>query len=95
MAKGYVIASITVTDAAKYAEYVKAASVAIAKFGGKPLVRGGTCENLEGETRMRNVVLEFADYATARAYYHSPEYQAAIRMRAGAGMANIVVVEGA
>ena len=95
MAKGYVIASITVTDPVKYAEYVKAASIAIQKFGGKPLVRGGTCETLEGETRMRNVVLEFADYATARSYYHSPEYQAAIKMREGAGLANIVVVEGA
>ena len=95
MAKGYVIASITVTDPVKYAEYVKLATIAIQKFGGKPLVRGGTCERLEGETRMRNVVLEFDDYDTARAYYHSPEYQAAINLRAGAGVANIVVVEGA
>ena len=95
MAKGYVIASITVTDPVKYAEYVKSATLAIQKFGGKPLVRGGKCETLEGEARMRNVVLEFADYATARAYYQSPEYQAAIQLRAGAGVANIVVVEGA
>ena len=95
MAKGFVIASITVTDAVKYAEYVKAASVAIQKFGGRPLVRGGKCEALEGETRPRNVVLEFDSYDIARAYYHSPEYQAAIKLRAGAGIANIVVVEGA
>ena len=95
MAKGFVIASITVTDAVKYAEYVKAASVAIQKFGGRPLVRGGKCETLEGETRPRNVVLEFDSYDIARAYYHSPEYQAAIKLRAGAGIANIVVVEGA
>ena len=95
MAKGFVIASVTVTDPVKYAEYVKAASIAIQKFGGKPLVRGGKCETVEGEGRLRNVVLEFADYDTARAYYFSPEYQAAIKLRAGAGVANITVVEGA
>ena len=95
MSKGYVIASIAVTNPEVYAEYVKAASVAIQKFGGKPLVRGGRCETLEGTSRKRNVVLEFADYDTARAYYHSPEYQAAIKLREGAGEANITVVEGA
>ena len=95
MSKGYIIASITVTNPEVYAEYVKAASVAIAKFGGKPMVRGGRCETLEGTTRKRNVVLEFADYDTARAYYHSPEYQAAIKLREHAGEDNIAVVEGA
>ena len=95
MSKGYVIASISVGKPDVYAQYVKAATVAIAKFGGKPLVRGGRCETLEGETRMRNVVLEFDSYDIARAYYHSPEYQAAIKLREGAGLANIVVVEGA
>ena len=95
MSKGYIIASVTVANPEQYGEYVKAASVAIAKFGGKPIVRGGTCETLEGTTRKRNVVLEFADYDTARAYYHSPEYQAAIKLREHAGEANIAVVEGA
>ena len=95
MAKGFVIASVTVTDPGKYAEYVKAATIAIQKFGGKPLVRGGQCETVEGDGRMRNVVLEFADYDTARAYYFSPEYQAAMELRTGAAVANITLVEGA
>ena len=95
MPKGFVIASISVTDPAVYAEYVKAATAAIQKFGGTPLVRGGRCETLEGVTRLRNVVLEFESYDTARAYYYSPEYQAALKMRAHASIANIVVVEGA
>ena len=95
MPKGYLIASVTVTDPAQYAEYSKAASVAIQKFGGKPLVRGGPCETVEGEGRMRNVVLEFPDFATVRAYYFSPEYQAAIKLREAAGIASITIVEGA
>ena len=95
MAKGYIISSVTVTDSAKYADYVKASSAAITKFGGKPLARGGTHEVLEGEGRARNVILEFDSLEIAKAYYHSPEYQSAKTLRRNAGILSMVVVEGA
>lgn len=95
MPKGYVIARISVVDPEGYKAYVEAASLAIRAFGGTPLVRGGRCEILEGEGRMRNVVLEFESFDQARAYYHSPEYQAAIKHRLGRAVADIMVVEGA
>jgi uncharacterized protein (DUF1330 family) len=93
--KAYVIARITVTDPERYAEYVKDATRAIALYGGRPLVRGGQAVELEGGSRPRNVVLEFESLAQAQAYYHSPEYQAAKAKREGAGIAEIVAVEGA
>ena len=95
MPKGYVIGRITVTNAEQYAIYAKLASDAIQKFGGRPLARGGRWEALEGEARPRNVVLEFADYETAARYYHSAEYQAAKQQRLNAGIAELVLVEGA
>lgn len=95
MPKGYIVARIVVTDPEKYADYVKDASAAIRKYGGKPLVRGGAVETLEGEGRPRNVVIEFESLDEAKRYYHSPEYQAAKKKREGAGMADIVAVEGA
>ena len=95
MPKGYVVATINVTDPEKWAEYAKDASEAIRKYGGKPLVRGGAVETLEGEGRPRNVVIEFESLEQAKRYYHSPEYQAAKRKREGAGHADIVAVEGA
>ncbi|HEX8165767.1 MAG TPA: DUF1330 domain-containing protein [Beijerinckiaceae bacterium] len=95
MPKGYIVARIVVTDPEKYAEYVKDASEAIRKYGGRPLVRGGAVETLEGEGRPRNVVIEFESLEQAKRYYRSPEYQAAKRKREGAGTADIVVVEGA
>jgi uncharacterized protein (DUF1330 family) len=39
-------------------------------------------------------VLEFADYATAVACYHSPEYQAAKAYRDGASVADLIIIEG-
>lgn len=94
MSKGYVIGRITVTDPDQYAVYAKMASEAIRQFGGRPLARGGRWEALEGEACSRNVILEFADYETARRYYYSAEYQAAKQERVSAGIAELVLVEG-
>ncbi len=94
MPKAYLIARVTVTDPDAYAEYAKGASEAIRKYNGRPLVRGGACEVLEGPARPRNVVIEFESLDQARRYYHSPEYQAAKTKRNGACEGEFVIVEG-
>lgn len=95
MPKGYVIARVDIKDPDAYARYAAAATKAIAAHGGKPLVRGGRHEALEGKARARNVVLEFESYDAARAYYYSTDYQAAKALREGAAEAEFVLVEGA
>ena len=94
MPKGYIIARVTVEDAERYAEYAKGSSAAMQKYGARVLVRGGRCEALEGEARPRNVVIEFESYEQARAYYHSPEYQAAREHRVGVSQGEFLLVEG-
>lgn len=94
MAKGYVIARATVTDTAKWGEYVAKSKIAIDKYEGKPIVRGGKCETIEGDGRARNVVLEFPSYEHALNYAKSTEYAAAKALRQGAGSIDIIVVEG-
>ena len=91
----YVVACINVTNPEAYAEYAKGATEAIRQYGGRPLVRGGAYEALEGEARPRNVVIEFDSVEQARTYYNSPEYQAAKAKREGACVAEFVLVEGA
>lgn len=95
MPKAYVIARANVTNAAAWADYAAKAGAAMKQYGGTPLVRGGRVEVTEGEGRARNVVIEFASFEAARAYAHSAEYAAARVLRAGAGVIDIVVVEGA
>jgi len=95
MPKGYVISRVDIKDPAAYARYAEAATKAIAAHGGRALARGGRHEALEGEARARNVVLEFDTYEKARAYFHSPEYQAARALRQGAAEIEMVLVEGA
>jgi uncharacterized protein (DUF1330 family) len=92
----YIIAQINVTDPTKYQEYVKLAGPAGAKHGGKFLVRGGAKSVLEGDIPYSRIVIqEFADVATAKKFYNSPEYQAARKHRIGAADFNMVIVEGA
>src|SRR5580704_5674781 len=94
MAKGYWIARVDVTDPDGYQAYVKANAEPFRKFGARFIIRGGRFEAPEGTPRARNVVLEFADYATALACYHSPEYQAAKAHRDGAAVADLLIIEG-
>ena len=94
MTKGYWIVRVDISDPEAYKAYVAANAAAFAKFGAHFLVRSGKYETVEGGSRGRNVVIEFKDYATALACYHSPEYTAARRLRANAATADIIVIEG-
>jgi len=94
MPKGYWIAHVTVSDPDQYKVYAEAAPVAFRKYGATILARGGASEQMEGEGRPRNVVIEFPSFQAAIDCYNSPEYQRAKASRAGAGVAEIVLVEG-
>jgi uncharacterized protein (DUF1330 family) len=94
MAKGYWIARVDVHDPEAYKGYVAANAAAFAKYGARFLVRGGRSEAPEGTPRSRNVVLEFKDYDTAVACYHSAEYAKAKALREPAAVADLLIIEG-
>lgn len=94
MAKGYWVAHIDISDPDAYAKYIAANAEPLAKYGARFLVRGGEYGVQEGAVRDKQVVLEFADYATALACYQSPEYQAAIKLRENVSLGDLVIVEG-
>src|SRR5262245_45075721 len=95
MSKGYWIVRVSVRNAERYPEYLSTARPAFEKFGAKFLVRGGRFDSMEGNSRERNVVVEFQDYATALACYRSPEYQAAKAIRDANADADFIIVEAA
>jgi uncharacterized protein (DUF1330 family) len=94
MPKGYWIVHVTVTDPDNYPKYLAADAIAFEKFAARPIVRGGRYEAPEGPARKRHVVLEFESYEQALACYHSPEYQAAAKLRQAYAESDIVIVEG-
>lgn len=91
----FIIASVNVTNPEKYKEYQALTPEAIAKNGGKFVVRGGAMEVLEGQwPRPRVVVIQFDSMDAAKRFYSSAEYTAARALREGAAEFSMIVVEG-
>ena len=91
----YIVVDGEVTDPVRYETYKKLAQAAIAKHGGRYLVRGGETSVLEGDWQPhRIVVLEFPSANAIERFYSSPEYQAARAAREGAARMNLIAVEG-
>jgi uncharacterized protein (DUF1330 family) len=59
------------------------------------LAHFGTTEVLEGAGAESSAILEFESMEAARAWYHSPAYQAASEHRYIGGDYSVVLVEGA
>lgn len=83
----YIVATVVITDAEKFGEYVKAIAGLSEKHGGEYLVRGKVTEVLEGDVNPdeRVVVSRFPSEEAAIAYAKSPEYKAGAALREGAG----------
>ena len=91
----YLVVDIDVTDPARFEEYKKLAPAAIAKYGGRYIIRGGAYEALEGNWKpQRLTIVEFDSMEKAKAFYASPEYAVAIKARAGAANFKALVVQG-
>ena len=76
----YIIVEIETTDEALMTEYRKHTPGAVAKFGGKFIVRGGKTRTLEGGwTPPRVVVLEFPTYEKAEEFYHNTNVMKFVR----------------
>ncbi|WP_274626860.1 DUF1330 domain-containing protein [Arvimicrobium flavum] len=92
--KGYWMAMVDVTDPDGYPKYIAANKAAFDKYGARFIVRGGRSEVFDGPAASRMVVIEFDSYQTALDCFHSPEYQAALKLRQACSVAHMAVVEG-
>jgi uncharacterized protein (DUF1330 family) len=91
----YIISDVTIRDREAFEAYRTRAAASIAAHGGRYLVRGGDVETLEGNWRPGPlIVVEFPDIETARRWYRSDEYAAALEVRDAALSRNLILVEG-
>jgi len=95
MAKGYWIVQVTVTDPDRYQEYLAADREVLARYGARPIIRGGRTHAPEGDAHERQILLEFDSFDKAVECYNSPEYQEAMKHRLAGSKSDIVIVEGA
>ncbi|MDA0353709.1 MAG: DUF1330 domain-containing protein [Chloroflexi bacterium] len=90
----YFVVQEKVTDEEGMKAYGKASGSTLAGKG-KPLAVDNNVTPIEGEWHgARVVILEFEDEAAFRAWYDSPEYQAALPLRLAATDSRGVLVQG-
>jgi uncharacterized protein (DUF1330 family) len=93
--KGYWIALYkTIHDAKNLKEYSVKVTPVIKSYGGKPLVRGGDYQCLEGENFLRTVIWEFPSYEAAMECHDSKEYQEGWAIAKDTTERNLQIIEG-
>ena len=95
MNKGYWVARVNIDNTEAFKDYATRAKVAIEKFGGRYVTRGGKFFIIEGKHEFeRNVIVEFPSVKIAKDCYNSREYQEAKSYRVGKADFNAIIIEG-
>ena len=93
--KGYVVAVYEeINDPELLKKYAEKASVALRKYSGKIIIRGGKSECKEGKPSPRTVIIEFLSIDDAEIFYKSNEYQEAKKILGNSVKRNYQIVEG-
>ncbi len=78
----FFVATSKINDPQKFADYAAKAGPTFEPFGGALVIRGKAEDSLVGASEHHVVgVVRFADMATLKAWYRSPDYQALIPLR--------------
>jgi uncharacterized protein (DUF1330 family) len=91
----YVVGDINITDPAAFRAHVPVALATVARYGGHVIAGGGKLELLDGGPMPeRIVIIEFPDAETARRWYRSDEYQAALKVRLATSQGRVFLIDG-
>jgi uncharacterized protein (DUF1330 family) len=92
----YSITDVNVLDAEGFKRYRELAAPAVARYGGRFLVRGAEPLVAEGEwpSQQRVNIIEFTSMEQLRAWYDSPEYAPARDIARHALRRRLLFVEG-
>lgn len=82
-------------DQAAYERYVEAAVPTLGGTGAQNRAFYGRYRVLEGNDALGAFILEFPTYEAAEAWYDSPEYREAMKLREGAADYQMILIEGA
>jgi uncharacterized protein (DUF1330 family) len=93
--KGYWIALYKkIENKENLIRYAKKVTPIIKSFGGKPLVRGGKYNCLDGENFSRTVIWEFPNYEKAIECHNSKEYQKGWAIAKNTTNRNLQIIQG-
>ena len=92
----YLVVDTELINPDRYEDYKVLAKPLAERFGGRYLARGGAMTLAETDlwSPKRMVLVEFPSAEQARAFYESPEYQAALRISKESARRTVVILEG-
>ena len=91
----YFISEPVPQDPEAWETYIKLAPATIEKYGGRYLARGGNVETIEGTWTPKTIILvEFPNAEAVKAWYASPEYAQALKVRDKALRRNLICIDG-
>lgn len=92
----YMVIESTVTDSARYQEYLSKVPETLFRYGGHYLSRGNRIIPLSGDwTPERMILLEFPGEQNIRDWLESREYRAIAPLREAGAATRAVILEGA
>ena len=93
--KGYIVCVYqSINDENALKEYAVKAKVAVEKYQGNFLVRGGKKITTEGKESPRTVVIEFPSFEVAEKFFYSDEYQKAHAILKGKVIRHHQIIQG-
>ena len=93
--KGYVVCVYkSINDEIALKDYAVKAKIAVEKYKGKFLIRGGKKITTDGEESPRTVVIEFPTFKVTEKFFYSKEYQEAHSILKGAVVRHHQIIEG-
>ena len=93
--RGYVVCVYkSINDETALKNYASKAKLAVEKYRGKFLIKGGKKITTEGEESPRTVVIEFSTFQEAERFFYSKEYQEAHSVLKGSVVRHHQIIEG-
>ena len=93
--KGYIVCVYkSINDENALKNYAAKAKIAVEKYKGKFLIRGGDKIVTEGENFPRTAVIEFSSFLIAKEFFYSKEYQEAHIILKGTVIRHHQIIEG-
>jgi uncharacterized protein (DUF1330 family) len=90
----YVIGEVKIIDRAAMQGYGEMVANAVKLYGGRYLARGSEPFVLEGGPAHNILLIEFENVEKAKAWYASPEYAAAKKLREGHSNLRLILIDG-
>lgn len=90
----YLVANYRIINPNGYAPYPAAVAPTLVPFGGELVAADFTSEPVEGEPLPVMIIVSFPSKDAAKAWYHSDDYQAILRLRTDNTEGCVVFADG-